>query len=60
MGLDLSGIELPFTVADVVGGGMELIGLVVGFIVLAMALMFAPRLINFVKGVFGKGGRSAH
>ncbi|MDG5787786.1 hypothetical protein QA612_09765 [Evansella sp. AB-P1] len=59
MGLDLSGITLPFDVADVVSGGMELIGLVVGFIVLAMALMFAPRLIAFVKGVFSRGGRSA-
>ncbi|MDG5787772.1 hypothetical protein QA612_09695 [Evansella sp. AB-P1] len=47
--MDLSGIQLPFSVADVVGGGMDLIGLVVSFIVLAMALIFAPHLIDFVK-----------
>lgn len=57
--LDLSGISMPFTVGDVVSGGMELVGLVSGFIVLAIALMFAPRFINFIKGAIGRGGRGS-
>lgn len=57
--MDLSGVTLPFDVSDVVQGGMDLIGLVSGFIILALALMFAPRLISFVKSAFGRGGRTS-
>ncbi|OIJ07628.1 hypothetical protein BKP35_18245 [Anaerobacillus arseniciselenatis] len=45
----IGGIAMPFGVNDIVSGGMELIGLVAGFIILAFALIFAPRLINFIK-----------
>ncbi|MDG5787783.1 hypothetical protein QA612_09750 [Evansella sp. AB-P1] len=43
------GAGLPFSVAAVVTGSMEIIGLVTGFIVLALALIFAPRIIAFIK-----------
>jgi hypothetical protein len=55
--VDLSGVSLPFTVSDMVNTGMELIGIVGPFVLLGLALMFAPRLINFVKRSFGSGGR---
>lgn len=45
----IGGVAFPLSVNDVVSGGMELIALVGGFIILALAFIFAPRLIAFIK-----------
>ncbi len=52
-----TGISFGFTANDIVTNAGALVGSVAGFILLAMALMFAPKLVGFIKGVFGRGSR---
>lgn len=56
--IDFSGVTMPFDVADLLQSAMGLIGLVGPFILLGIAIMFAPRIVNFIKGTIGKGGRA--
>lgn len=57
--IDFSGVSLPFDVTDLLSSSMGLIGLVGSFILLGIAIAFAPRIINFIKGAVGQGGRKA-
>ncbi|HHY22560.1 MAG TPA: hypothetical protein GX525_11955 [Bacilli bacterium] len=50
--VDLSGITLPFGVGDMISGGMGLIAVVGPFILIGLALIFAPLIIVFIKDVF--------
>jgi len=50
--IDFSGIELPFTVTDLVGSGNALLGLVGTFVLLGMAFVFVPRLIALIRNSF--------
>ncbi|MBB5354581.1 hypothetical protein BO219_06470 [Anoxybacillus kestanbolensis] len=52
--IDLSGLSLPFTVADVIGSVNSLLGWVGPFVLLAIALGFAPKIIAFIKSIFGR------
>lgn len=56
--VNLSGITLPFTVADMVTAGMSLLGLVAGFVLLSLAFRFVPKFITLILGAF-KGGSKA-
>ncbi|MFC5732169.1 hypothetical protein [Cytobacillus gottheilii] len=56
--LDLTGISLPFTVNDMATAGMTLLGLVAGFVLLALAFKFVPKIITLILGAF-RGGNKA-
>ncbi|OIJ07647.1 hypothetical protein BKP35_18355 [Anaerobacillus arseniciselenatis] len=49
MGLDLSGIELPFSVLDIVIGGLQMVELAGAFALLALSLIVAPKIVRFAK-----------
>ena len=53
--VDFSGVSLPFSVNDLISTGMSLIGLVGPFVLIGLALIFAPRFIGFIKKSFGSG-----
>lgn len=48
------GVHMPFTVNEFLKTVMSLIGWVGPFILLALAIRFAPRIIAFLKGVIAK------
>lgn len=56
--VDLSGVTLPFTVADMVTAGMSLLGLVAGFVLLSLAITFVPRFIAMIRSSWASGKRS--
>lgn len=58
-GIDFSGVSLPFSVGDMLTGVTGLLGIVGPFVVIGIAVMFAPRIINLVKNALGKGGSKA-
>lgn len=56
--VDFSGVTMPFNVGDLLDTAMSLVGLVAPFILLGIAIMFAPSIINFIKGALGGKGRA--
>ncbi|SEO80422.1 hypothetical protein SAMN04488134_11357 [Amphibacillus marinus] len=52
------GVSLPFTVADLVESGFELIGLVSTFVLLGLAFMFAPKIIALIRQAFSNRGKA--
>lgn len=55
--IDFTGVTLPFSVGDLVGSGNALLGLVGTFVLLGMAFVFVPKLINLIRSSFGKTSR---
>jgi hypothetical protein len=53
--IDFTGIELPFSVGDLVSSGNELLGFVGAFILLGLAFTFVPKLITLIVSAFGGG-----
>ncbi|WP_117161267.1 hypothetical protein [Paraliobacillus sp. X-1268] len=53
--LDFSGVSLPFNVTDLVSSGNSLLALVGGFVLLAMAFVFVPKLIGLIRNSFAAG-----
>lgn len=51
--IDWTGLTLPFGVEDLISSGSGLLGLVAGFVLLALAFIFVPKVINLVKRSFG-------
>lgn len=52
--LDIGSIDLPFSASGMLDSAMGLILLISPFILLALAIHFAPRMIQFLKGVIAK------
>lgn len=48
--IDFSGVTVPFSVNDLLQSSMGLVGLVGTFVLLGIAIGFAPRIVNFIKG----------
>ncbi len=48
-----SGINFGFQASDILSNSGALVSSVAGFVLLGLAIAFAPRLIAFIKGVFG-------
>lgn len=53
--IDFTGISLPFNVTDLVSSGNSLLGLVGLFVLLGMAFVFVPKLINLIRDAFDRG-----
>jgi len=49
-----SGVTWGFQASDIFSNAQYLVTGVAGFVVLLIALMFAPKLVSFIKGIFGK------
>lgn len=47
--IDFDGISLPFNVSDLVGSGSNLLGIVGAFVLLGLAFVFVPILINLIR-----------
>jgi hypothetical protein len=52
-----SGLNWGFTASDLLNNAVSLYSSVAGFIILILAVMFAPRLVRFIKGVVGAARR---
>jgi hypothetical protein len=50
-----TGITLPFSPADLVSSGNELLGLVGSFVLLGMAFVFVPKIIRVIRESFQPG-----
>lgn len=50
--IDFSGVELPFSVTDLLGSGNALLGLVGAFVLLGLAFIFIPLLIGLIRNAF--------
>lgn len=54
-----SGVTLPFTAGEVIEGAFELMKLFGPYIIIGLAIMLMPRFVTILKGIFGKGGKTA-
>lgn len=52
MAIDWTGVTLPFSVTDLLSSGAGLIGLVSGFVLLAMAFPLVTKLVGLIKRTF--------
>lgn len=59
MSLDFAGVTLPFTPNDLLTAGVALLGVVGGFVLLALAFKVVPKLISLVVGAFRTSGGKA-
>lgn len=58
MSVDFSGVTLPFTPADLLQSGVGLLGVVGGFVLLGLAFVFAPYIIELIKTAARKRSKS--
>jgi len=58
MDLDFAGVVIPFTAVDLLNGGVGLIKTVGPIIVLALAFVVAPKIIQLIRQALG-GARRA-
>lgn len=49
MGIDWSGMSLPFDVGDLITSGNALLGFVSSFVLLGLAFVFVPMVIYLIK-----------
>ncbi|MCK6259393.1 hypothetical protein LCY76_22740 [Fictibacillus sp. KIGAM418] len=56
--ISFGSLSLPFDVADLVGSGNALLGLVGSFVLLGLAFAFVPKIIKIIRNAFGQGGRA--
>ncbi|MBE3553579.1 MAG: hypothetical protein IMW85_00905 [Thermicanus sp.] len=57
MGIDFTGITLGFSAQDVLSSAVGFIGVFTGFILLGLAVKFAPNIVNFLMGLFRSRSR---
>lgn len=54
--ISFEGLNLPFSVSDLVSSGNALLGFVSVFVLLGLAFTFVPLLIKLIAGSFSGGG----
>ncbi len=52
MAIDWTGLSLPFDVTDLITSGNGLLGLIAGFVLLALAFVFVPKVITLIRQSF--------
>lgn len=52
MSINFGAVKLPFTSADLLTAGVGLLGVVGGFVLLALAFKVVPKLISLIVGSF--------
>lgn len=58
MAIDFSGVTLPFSPADLLGSGVGLLQVVGGFVMLALAFVIVPKLINMIRGALASRSKA--
>lgn len=58
MTIDFSGVDLPFNATDLLTSGVGLLGVVGGFVLLAMAFPLVGKLIGVIKRSFGNSTKA--
>ncbi|WP_175615920.1 hypothetical protein [Piscibacillus halophilus] len=48
-GVDFSGISLPFSAGELLNAAVDLLGVVGPFVLLGLAVVFAPKLISLIR-----------
>ena len=56
MNIDFSSVTLPFSVADLLSTGMELLTVLGPFVLLGLAIMFVPKLIGLIRNAASSRG----
>ncbi|WP_208592326.1 hypothetical protein [Gracilibacillus suaedae] len=51
-GIDWSGLSLPFDVGDLITSGNGLLGMIGGFVLVALAFIFVPKVITLIRQSF--------
>lgn len=57
--VDFSGVTLPFTVSDMLTTAMSFMGIYGPWILLGLAVVFAPRIWETLSGIISKRGKKA-
>ncbi|WP_208592325.1 hypothetical protein [Gracilibacillus suaedae] len=52
MSIDWSGLSLPFDVGDLIASGNGLLGMIGGFVLVALAFIFVPKVITLIRQSF--------
>lgn len=52
------GLTLPFTIAEMLETAFDYLKLFGPFVLLGLAVMFAPQILSFLKSVLRKGGKN--
>lgn len=55
--VDFSGVTLPFTPADLLTSTTGLLGVVGGFVLLGLAIIFVPKIINVIRSAAATRGK---
>lgn len=58
MGLSFTGITIPFSAADLLSSGVDLLGVVGAFVLLGLAFKVVPKLVSLIVGAFGRAAGS--
>lgn len=54
------GVTLPFEVSELLTAAMDLVKLLGPFVLLGLALVFAPRIIRVIRTSIGGSGRQSN
>ncbi|MFJ8462245.1 hypothetical protein ACIQ57_24545 [Lysinibacillus xylanilyticus] len=57
--VDFSTVTLPFTAGDLLSAGVALMKVVGPIVLLALAFVVAPKVINLIKSALGRAGSRA-
>jgi len=59
MGVDFTGIELPFGAGELLSSVFGFVGVLAPFILLGLAIVFTPRIVSVIRNsASSKGGRN--
>lgn len=53
-----TGVDLPFTVTELISGTFDLMKLFGPYIIVGLAIMMMPKFVNIFKGIVGRSSRT--
>ncbi len=59
MGVDFSGVTLPFNASDLLSSGTGLLGVVGGLVLLGLAFPIVAKLISIIRTAVSNRGKAA-
>jgi hypothetical protein len=57
MSIDFTGVTLPFDASDLLTSSMGLVGVVGGFVLLGLAVVFVPKIISVIRSAAATKGK---
>lgn len=58
MTIDFTGVSLPFDAGDLLSSSMGLLGVVGGFVLLGLAIVFVPKIISVIRSAASTRGKA--